>query len=206
MNTDYIIAGTDTDIGKTVFAAGLTQFLNAAYWKPVQSGLDNVDTKTVQNLTALPDEHFLPERYIFSDPLSPHLASEKDDVSLDISALNKPATDKRIIIELAGGLMVPYTRKNLQINHLKQWNAPVIVCARTGLGTLNHTLLSLEALWARKIPVHGIAFIGENNADNIRTISQFSGEKILGRLPHLNPLNAKTLKKAFAENFNSDDF
>jgi dethiobiotin synthetase len=119
---------------------------------------------------------------------------------------NIPLCDGPLIIEGAGGLMVPITRKNLQINLYKKWNLPVILCARTGLGTINHTMLSLEALWAREIPVLGIAFIGESNPDNIRTISEFAKVKVLGRLPRLEILNRMSLKQAFAENFQVGDF
>jgi len=111
-----------------------------------------------------------------------------------------------LLIEGAGGLMVPLTRKNLLVNLFRHWKAPAILCARTGLGTINHTLLSLEALWARKMPIHGIVFIGEENEDNMKTIAEFSGEKILGRLPLLDKLDAASLQKAFDENFKIEDF
>ena len=207
MSNKCIITGTDTDAGKTVFAAMLMLALNTTYWKPLQSGItDGVDTKTVQNLTGLPDERFYPEAYVFTEPLSPHRAAEIDEVDIDIDAIEVPETDAPMLIEGAGGLMVPVTRKHLQINMFKRWGLPVILCARTGLGTINHTLLSLEALWARKIPIHGIAFIGPDNPDNIRTIEEFSGEKILGHLPHLENLNAANLRQAFADNFDMKDF
>ncbi len=205
--SNFIITGTDTDVGKTVFAAMLVQALGANYWKPLQSGIaGGVDTKTVQNLTGLPDERFLPEQYIFSEALSPHRAAEIDGMEVDINALTLPQSERPLIIEGAGGLMVPLSRKNLQINLFKKWNIPVILCARSGLGTLNHTLLSLEALWARKIPIYGIAFIGEENEDNIRTIAEFSGEKVLGRLPMLAQPGPDSLQKAFDENFKVGDF
>lgn len=102
--------------------------------------------------------------------------------------------------------MVPLTRNNLQINLFKKWNLPVILCARTGLGTINHTLLSLEALWNRNIPLHGVLFIGEENRDNVKTIAEFSGVRVLGRLPLLEELNTASLQKAFAENFKAEDF
>ena len=207
MSKDFIITGTDTDIGKTVFASMLTQALGASYWKPLQSGITGgVDTRTVQTLTGLPDETFLSEKYVFSEPLSPHRAAELDGVEVDVDSLTIPPHEGRLIIEGAGGLMVPVTRKNLLINVFKSWNVPVILCARTGLGTLNHTLLSLEALWARKIPIHGIAFIGDINKDNMQTIAEFSGEKILGRLPMLEKLNPQTLQAAFDAHFKIEDF
>lgn len=207
MSNKCIITGTDTDAGKTVFAAMLMLALNTTYWKPLQSGItDGVDTKTVQNLTGLPDDRFYPEKYIFTEPLSPHRAAEIDEVEIDVDAIEVPDTDAPMLIEGAGGLMVPVTRTHLQINMFKRWGLPVILCARTGLGTINHTLLSLEALWARKMPIHGIAFIGPDNPDNIRTIEEYSGEKVLGHLPHLKELNAKSLQKAFADNFDMKDF
>jgi len=211
MSKKYIITGTDTDIGKTVAAGMLTLALNATYWKPIQSGIEGgVDTKAVQKMTQLPTERFLPESYVLSEPLSPHRSAELDNVKIDIDSLSLPNIDTPLIIEGAGGLMVPLTRENLLINLFKRWNedarVPVILVARTALGTINHTLLSLEALWSRKIPIHGILFVGEDNPDNIRTIKEFSGERILGRLPILDSLNPKTLSKAFTDNFDSDDF
>ena len=207
MNPRYIITGTDTGIGKTVFSAMLMQGIGAHYWKPIQSGVEEgIDTRTVQTLTGLPEERFLPEAYIFSEPLSPHRAAELDGQSVDLNRLKIPETSGPLLIEGAGGLMVPLTRQNLQINQFKRWNVPVILCARTALGTINHTLLSLEALWVRSIPVHGIAFIGEDIPDTIRTISDFSGVKILGRLPFLMHLNSETLKTVFERNFKKSDF
>lgn len=216
MTHKFIITGTDTDIGKTVFSAALMLGLEAAghtphYWKPVQSGItDNVDTRRVQKLTNLPDERFLSERYIFSEPLSPHLAAEKDGAEIDVDALQDPAQIPdcagALVIEGAGGLMVPLTRNNLQINVFQKWNIPLILCARTGLGTINHTLLSLEAIWARDIPLKGVVFIGDDNADNIRTIAEMSKVKVLGRLPLADDLDDTMLRLLFANNFKIGDF
>lgn len=203
----FIITGTDTGIGKTVFAAMLMLGTGAHYWKPIQCGVEEgIDTRIIQNLTNLPDERFLPEAYIFSEPLSPHRAAEIDGQDVDIDRLQVPEMIGPLLIEGAGGLMVPLTRKNLQINLFKRWNLSVILCARTGLGTINHTLLSLEALWSRNIPVHGVAFIGEEIPDTMKVIGEMSGAKILGRLPYLMHLNAETLKTAFERNFRREDF
>ncbi len=211
MSNICIITGTDTDIGKTVVAAMLTLALGATYWKPVQAGIQGgVDTRIVQKMTGLPEERFLPEQYVFSESLSPHRAAEIDEALIDVDALMLPKIETPLIIEGAGGLMVPLTRNNLLINVFKRWNAdarvPVILVARSGLGTINHTLLSLEALWSRNIPVHGIIFVGEKNEDNMRTIAEFSDTKILGWLPFLDTLDAKSLITVFEENFNMDDF
>lgn len=216
MNSRFVIAGTDTDVGKTLFSAALMLGLEDAgakpyYWKPVQSGFaDGVDTKRVQAVSGLSSERFLPEKYIFSEAISPHRAAEIDEVKIDISDFwnihNIPETDGTLLIEGAGGLMVPITRKNLQINVYKKWKIPLILCARTDLGTINHTLLSLEAIWSRRIPIKGIAFIGESNPDNIYTISKFSNVKILGRLPPIEDVTPENLKSAFFENFDIRDF
>lgn len=212
MSNKCVITGTDTDIGKTVFSAMLMLALNhingqAAYWKPVQSGIEGgVDTKTVQKLTALPAEHFLKERYILTEPLSPHRAAELDGVEIDIDSLDVPDFDGPLLIEGAGGLEVPLTRTTLLVDVFAMWNLPVILCARTTLGTINHTLLSVEALKSRGIPIHGIAFIGEDNPDNIKTIKEFADVPVLGRLPWLDTLNSETLLKAFEEYFDLGDF
>ncbi|MBX2834430.1 MAG: dethiobiotin synthase [Micavibrio sp.] len=211
MSQKFIISGTDTGIGKTVVSAMLTLALDASYWKPIQSGIEGgVDTKTVQKITRLPAERFFEEEYVLTEPLSPHRSAEIDEVKIDVAGLNIPKCEGPLIIEGAGGLMVPLTRENLLINLFKSWqrdeSVPIILVARTGLGTINHTLLSLEALWSRKIPVHGIIFVGEENPDNIRTIGEFSKIKILGHLPKLDSIDVRSLTRAFETQFNKGDF
>lgn len=211
MTNKCIVTGTDTGIGKTVVSAMLTLALEASYWKPVQSGVEGgVDTKAVQKMTCLPAERFFPEGYVLSEPLSPHRSAELDGVQIEVEDLKPPECEGPLIIEGAGGLMVPLTRENLLINLFKSWQKieriPVILVARTGLGTINHTLLSLEALWSRKIPVHGIIFAGEENEDNMRTIAEFSNVKVLGCMPMLDRLDADSLARSFSDNFSLEDF
>ena len=203
----FIVSGTDTGIGKTAAAALLTLGLGAHYWKPIQSGTeDGTDTAAVKALTGLPDDRFLPEAYVLTEPLSPHRSAELDGVTIDLDRLALPQVDGPLIVEGAGGLMVPVRRDLLQIDLFKHWAAPVILCARTGLGTINHTLLSVEALRVRSMPLHGILFIGDHNADNIRTIAELSGARILGRLPWLDRVDAAALGAVFAEHFRPEDF
>lgn len=208
MNTSYIITGTDTGLGKTVVSAMLVQGLGYNYWKPVQSGIEDggVDTRRVQKMTDLPDERFLPEKYVLSEPLSPHRAAEIDGVEIDVDSFEIPSSERPLIIEGAGGLMVPLTRRNLFINQFKKWDLPVILVARTGLGTINHTLLSIEALWSRDIKLHGLIFVGPQNDDNIRTIIEFSDAKILGHVPLLEEIDSLSLADCFARNFRKGDF
>lgn len=202
MTSDIVIAGTDTDIGKTVFAAALARALDAAYWKPIQAGLDDeTDTEIVRRLAELPEERVLPEVYRLTLPASPHRAAEHDGVELDPSKLSPPTVDRTLLIELAGGLAVPITNRLLQIDMLEVWKRPVVLCAATRLGTINHSLLSIEALKRRAIPVLGVAFIGDENTNTEQTVCRFGGVKRLGRLPRLDPLEPRALHEAFADNF-----
>ena len=206
MNAAIIITGTDTGIGKTVFAAGLTAFLDGVYWKPVQAGLDEeTDSETVRRLAGLPAERILPEAWRLRTPASPHLAAQIDGVAIDPGALVPPQVARPLIIEGAGGLMVPLTRSVLFIDVFARWQLPVVLCARTGLGTLNHTLLSLEALRRRRVPVLGVALIGDEHVENERVIADMGAVRILGRLPRLEPLTPETLAAAFA-GFRRQDF
>ncbi len=202
MTKRIVITGTDTGIGKTVFSAGLAGLLDGFYWKPVQSGLDEeTDSQVVERLAGLPPGRVLPEVYRLKEPLSPHRSAELDGVAIDVAKLSLPDLPGSIVIEGAGGLMVPLNRRTKFIDIFAQWRVPVILCARTKLGTINHTLLSIEALRARSIPLLGIAFIGEEVADTQKTIVEFSGVRQLGRLPHLDPLTSETLRDAMVAGF-----
>jgi dethiobiotin synthetase len=202
-----VVTGTDTGVGKTVFSAGLIRLLDAAYWKPVQAGLDGeTDTEAVRRLSGAAPERLVPETWRLSLPAPPYLAAEHDRVRIDVDALNPPPVNRPLIIEGAGGLMVPLTREVLYIDVFARWGAPVVLCARTTLGTLNHTLLSLEALRRRAIPVIGVALLGAAHADNARTIAEFGRVRVLGRLPHLDPLTPESLASAFTAGFSAGDF
>ena len=207
MTARIVVTGTDTGIGKTVFAAGLTRLLDGVYFKPVQAGLEGeTDTAAVQRLSGLPAMRMLPEVWRLRTPASPHLAAERDAVSIDPEALTLPLGDRPLIVEGAGGLMVPLTRHVLLIDVFARWGVPVVLCARTALGTLNHTLLSLEALRCRGIPVLGVALIGDAHPDNERTLAAMGRVPMLGRLPRLNPLTPQTLEAAFAGSFRRESF
>jgi dethiobiotin synthetase len=206
MTRRLIVAGTDTDVGKTVFAAALVGALEASYWKPVQCGLEGgTDSETVARLSGGAAAIF-PEAYRLQTPASPHLAAERQGVEIDVNKLDPPEGERMLVIEPAGGLMVPLTRDRLQIDMIARWQAPVVLCARTTLGTINHTLLSVEALQQRDIEVLGVAFIGDEHPDNERTIAEMAGVRRLGRLPRIDPLDAETLRAAFAQHFDVADF
>jgi dethiobiotin synthetase len=201
-----VVTGTDTDIGKTVFAAGLTAALGARYWKPVQAGLaDGSDAASVVTL-GVPADRVLPEAYRLTTPCSPHLAAEIDRVTIDPDRLALPQVSGPLIVEGAGGVMVPVTRDLIFVDLFARWNTPVVLVARTGLGTINHSLLSIEALRSRGVPILGIAFVGDPVEDSEATIVTLGKVRRLGRLPRLDPLNAATLAQAFNANFDLKAF
>ena len=146
--SNLIVTGTDTGIGKTVFAAALAGALGAAYWKPIQSGLeDGADADTVVSLGVT---RVLPEAYRLTQPLSPHRAAELDGVTIDPAGLTPPSIDGALVVEGAGGVLVPVTRELLFADLFARWALPVVLVSWTGLGTINHSLLSIEALRARR--------------------------------------------------------
>ena len=203
----FVVTGTDTDVGKTVFAAALVAALDGAYWKPVQAGrAGETDTEIVLRLSGLPSERMLPEAYRLTTAASPHLAAERDGLEIDVGRLTVPETSRPLVVEGAGGLLVPLTRRLLQIDLFARWGMPVILCASTRLGTINHSLMSIEALQRRRIPLLGIAFVGDENADSERTIAEMGGVRHLGRLPWIDPLDAASLRAAFKASFRREDF
>jgi dethiobiotin synthetase len=207
MNTRIIVTGTDTGIGKTVFAAGLAGALDGVYWKPIQAGVEEeTDHGTVLRLSGLSPERILPEAYLLRTPASPHLAAERDGIVIDPDALLLPDIDRPLVVEGAGGLMVPLNRKVTYIDLMARWNARVVLCARTTLGTINHSLLSIEALRSRRIAIAGIVFIGDENQESERIIAELGQVRHLGRLPYLDPLTGPSLRAAFARHFRIEDF
>lgn len=191
-----VVCGTDTDVGKTVVSAMVVQGLGASYWKPVQSGLeDGGDSATVQRLIQLPAERRLREAYRLEAPVSPHWAAERQGLHLEPERLELPAVPGPLVVETAGGLLVPLRRDWLQIEQVARWQLPVLLVARSGLGTLNHTLLSLEALRQRRIPVLGLVLNGPPHPDNPRTLEQIGGVPVLAELPRLDPLDATSLQQ-----------
>lgn len=193
MSSAVIITGTDTGIGKTVFSAGLSLALQTSYWKPVQAGLDEeTDSETVARLTGRPT---LPEAYRLKLPASPHHAAAREGTR--ITAMSLPRVDGPLVVEGAGGALVPLDGSFLYADQMAQWQAPVIVVARTALGTINHSLLTIEALRARRVPLLGIVFIGAEMQDSQQTICRIAALPALGRLPRLANVTRPALEQAF---------
>jgi dethiobiotin synthetase len=208
MNQRIVVTGTDTEIGKTVFSAGLAALLGANYWKPIQAGLEGeTDSQLVAQLGGLAADRIVPERYSLKTPASPHQAAAIDGVRIAMDSLDVPDTGGRpLVIEGSGGLLVPLDDTTLYIDVFARWRLPVVLCARTALGTINHSLLSIEALRHRDLDIIGIAFIGDGNAESERIICEIGRVRRLGRLSRLSPLTASTLRTAFEASFNANDF
>lgn len=202
-----VVTGTDTDVGKTVFAAALTGALGASYWKPVQAGTDDgTDRQRVARLAGIASERILPEAYALATPCSPHRAAEIDGVTIDLDRLALPQVDGPLVVEGAGGVLVPIVGRTTFGDLFARWQRPVVLVARTALGTINHSLLSIEALRTRGVPLLGIAFIGDSVPDSEDTIVRLGNTRRLGRLPRLETLDPATLAEAFATHFDVEDF
>ena len=202
MNGIYV-TGTDTGIGKTVFAAALTGRLQAHYWKPVQSGLEEeTDSAIVARLSGRPT---LPEAFRLALPASPHISAAAEGVRIDAQALTLPP-ERPLVVEGAGGLMVPLNDQVTFLDVFARWDLPVVLCARTALGTINHSLLSIAALRSKGLRLHGVAFIGPEAPEVEATICRMGDTRRLGRLPILQSLKPGSLRAAFDASFPQDRF
>ena len=190
----FVICGTDTDIGKTIISSFFVRGLNSFYWKPIQSGIESeTDSQAIARIAKVQKSKIINEAYIFKKPVSPHWAAEIDQKVINIKLLNLPNINGSLIIETAGGLMVPITRNYLQIDQIKKWDIPVILVCKSGLGTLNHTLLSIEALKKRNIKILGLVINGEKHLDNPKTLTEFSGIPIIAEFPYIRKIDSINL-------------
>jgi dethiobiotin synthetase len=196
----FVVSGIGTEVGKTVASAILAEALEADYWKPVQAGdLDNTDTMKVQRWTS--KVNCLPERYKLNTPASPHYAAAVDGIRISASDFKIPETEQNLIIEGAGGLMVPLNNAGLlYIDLFQAWQIPVILVSRHYLGSINHTLLSVDALKRRGIPIAGILFNGDENRATEEIVSSITQCKVLGRVPLAEEVDPKFIQKQ-AERF-----
>lgn len=193
------ITGIDTGIGKTVVSAVLVEKLQADYWKPVQSGdLDQSDSMTVRSLVSNLNSQFHLETYQLTRPFSPHKSARLDGIEISLDRFSVPQTTRPLIIEGAGGLMVPLNEKDLMTDLIRRLDAEVIVVSKNYLGSINHTLLTLEMLKARALPVRGLIFNGAEDPDSESAILSYSGIPCLGRIPELPVLNRKNVRTAGA--------
>lgn len=199
------VTGTGTGVGKTMVSAILVAGLSAGYWKPVQSGLDEkTDTAWVQEMTGLPSSHFYPETYRFRFPLSPHVAAEKDGIRIDLELMDLPETSgEPLIVEGAGGIMVPLNEHHLMLDLMKKLALPILLVAESGLGTINHTLLSLDLLKNHGLKVLGVVMNGPRNLENRKAIEHFGNTAVCAEIEPLEHIDKETLKNTFWQCFGS---
>jgi len=205
----FFVTGTDTGVGKTVLSALLCAALDASYWKPIQTGTDeDSDSRTVAGLAELPAGRIFPEAYRFAPPVSPHLAARWAGTRIEISKTQLPvaARSGALVVEGAGGVMVPVNENALMTDVMRRLALPVLLAARSSLGTINHTLLSLAALRQAELHVAGVVMIGEPNADNREAIEKYGDVRVLGEIPRLTDLNRAALLRVFDSHFDRGFF
>jgi dethiobiotin synthase len=209
MPSRFFITGTDTGVGKTVTSALLCAALDALYWKPIQTGTrEGTDTDAAIRMAQLPRSRTLPEKYRFAPPVSPHLAARRAGVRIDLQKIRLPRIDpgQNLIVEGAGGVLVPVNREQLMVDVMKQLGLPVLLVSRTALGTINHTLLSLAALRAAKLDVRGVILVGAKNQENRNAIELYGGVPVLGWIPPLKKLDRAALLRVFKAHFDGKAF
>jgi dethiobiotin synthetase len=191
------VTGIGTNVGKTVISAILTQKLQADYWKPIQAGdLNNTDSMKVSQWVDNTISTIHPEAYRLTQPMSPHAAAERDGININLNDIISAETTRNLIIEGAGGLMVPLNKNNLVVDMISHFQAEVVLVSRHYLGSINHTILSIEALRSRNIPITGIIFNGDDNRDTESIIKSVCAVPILGRIPDIDNLNQHSIKDA----------
>ena len=196
------VTGTDTGVGKSVTCAWLVRNWKGDYWKPVQSGSrDGSDTDDVRFLARMPGDHFHPPAYRLRAPLSPHEAARQEGVEISLDALRLPATQRVLVVEGAGGVLTPLNDDLFMVDLMRHLGLPALVVARSGLGTINHTLLTLDALHQRGIPIRGVVLNGPQNSANKRAVEHYGRVKVLAELPVLAPLTAHTVATLPAPDF-----
>ncbi len=191
------VSGIGTGIGKTMVSAVLVEKLKADYWKPVQSGdLDKSDSFAIKNLISNKDSKIHPETYKLSQPYSPHKSAAIDKLSIDPEKIILPQTNNSLIIEGAGGLMVPLTDRFLMIDLIKKLNVPVVLVSQNYLGSINHTLLSIQVLKQYEIPIRGIIFNGVKDIYSKEFILQYTEIALLGHIPQYKEIDKKAIINA----------
>lgn len=205
----FFVTGTDTNVGKTVLSALLVAALDAVYWKPVQTGAsEGTDRESVRRWAEAAEDRLPLERYRFDPPVSPHLASREAGVRIALDAFELPAAlaGRRWIVEGAGGVMVPVNERDLMRDLMLRIGFPVIVAARTALGTINHTLLTLAALREARLPICGVALIGDENIENRRAIEHYGDVRVVGHIPMLKKIDRATLLDVYEKYFDHQAF
>jgi dethiobiotin synthetase len=204
---DLFVTGTDTGVGKTLLSALLVAALDRKYWKPIQTGAcEGTDRETVMKWAGITSDQTYPESYVFDPPVSPHLAAHQDGTVIHMHRIQRPASKQALIIEGAGGVLVPINDDVVMLDLIRQLGAPVVVAARTTLGTINHTLLTLAAIRDANVQAAGVVMIGKENRENCRAVERYGCVPVIGVIPRLETINRQTLLSVFQQHFDSRAF
>jgi dethiobiotin synthetase len=207
MSRDLFVTGTDTGVGKTLLSALLVAALDRKYWKPIQTGArEGTDREAVMKWAGVSADRTIPEAVVFDPPVSPHFAAELEGSQIDLLAIRRPADPDRIVIEGAGGVYVPINDDVFMLDLMGHLNAPVVVAARTALGTINHTLLTISAIRSAGLELRGVVMIGKENAENRRAVEHFSEVPVIGTIPWLDSIDRATLCRVFEQYFDRTAF
>ena len=190
----FFVTGTDTDVGKTVVSAWLLAHLDACYWKPVQAGAEpETDSATVRRLAEVEADRIMPEAYLLSEPIAPHEAAQRSGIAIDMAKLVPPPCDRPLVVEGAGGLMVPLTDEAYVVDLATELHLPLILVTRSTIGTINHTLLSLEAIRRRGLPLAGVVINGPETPHNRAAIERYGQVEVIAEIPWLETVSRSTL-------------
>ena len=189
----FFLTGTDTEVGKTVICAWLMVHYKCHYWKPIQSGMDSPDTKTIQKITGFDNSFFFPPVYELQQPLSPHESAKRDGIKVELANFLLPRKEMKVIVEGAGGILVPINERYFIVDIIKKLKLPILLVARSGLGTINHTLLTVSELKKRNLPLLGIILNGKRNQSNKEAVEKYSGVSVVSELEPIKTLDRKTL-------------
>jgi dethiobiotin synthase len=205
--TDLFITGTDTGIGKTLLSSLLVAALDRDYWKPIQTGSsEGTDRETVIKQAGISPSRAHPEAYIFDPPVSPHLAAEWRGMEIDIERIQRPASAKEFVIEGAGGIMVPINSSLFMLDLARHLKTSLVIATRTALGTINHTLLTVNSIRSAQLPMTGVVMIGEESKDNRRAVERYGNVPVIGWIPRLERIDRDTLQSVFLRHFDSRAF
>jgi dethiobiotin synthetase len=191
----FFVTGTDTDVGKTLVSAWLMAHLDATYWKPVQAGTEpETDSATVRRLAEVPADRILPEAYVLPEALAPHEAARRAGIVIDMDKFEAPEREGLLVVEGAGGLMVPLTDKAYVIDLAAELDLPLILVARSTLGTINHTLLSIEAIRRRGLRLAGVVITGPETPHNRAAIERYGKTQVIAEIPWLDTITRSVLR------------
>jgi len=209
MSTVLFVTGTDTNVGKTVLSALLCAALDGIYWKPIQTGAsDGTDREAVREWAALPPERTILESYCFELPVSPHLAASLAGSVIDTAKIEVPrlGPGERLIIEGAGGVLVPLNQAEVMLDLMRKIGAPVVIATRTTLGTINHTLLTVNAIRGAGLEIKGVVMIGDKHVENERAIEHYADVPVIGCIPFLEAIHRQVLLEVFNSQFSRNAF